>query len=63
VGEGHQILAPRGGIIGQTVFDEAGLQALSELPGRDQLRAQVVGMLQSPSAGWSTYWPARCAVS
>jgi large subunit ribosomal protein L10 len=46
-----KILTPRGGIIGQTVFDAAGLQTLSELPGKDQLRAQVVGMLQSPING------------
>ena len=46
-----KILAPRGGIIGQTVFDENGLQALSELPGKDVLRARVVGMLQSPING------------
>ena len=46
-----KILVVRGGIIGQSVFDEAGVQALSELPSRDQLRAQVVGTLQSPMSG------------
>jgi len=46
-----KILVVRGGIIGQSVFDEAGVQALSELPSRDQMRAQVVGTLQSPLSG------------
>jgi len=46
-----KILVVRGGIIGQSVFDEAGVQALSELPSRDQMRAQVVGVLQSPITG------------
>lgn len=46
-----KILAPRGGIIGQSVFDATGVQALTELPGREQLLAQVVGTLQAPLAG------------
>ncbi len=46
-----KVLVVRGGIIGQSAFDEAGVQALTELPGRDQLRAQVVGALQAPLAG------------
>lgn len=46
-----KILTVRGGVIGQSVFDAAGVQALTELPSRDQLRAQVVGTLQSPLAG------------
>jgi len=46
-----KILVLRGGLVGQSVFDDHGVQALSELPGRDQLRAQVVGMLQTPLVG------------
>lgn len=46
-----KVLTVRGGIIGQSAFDEAGVQALTELPGREQLRAQVVGALQAPLAG------------
>jgi len=46
-----KILTVRGGVIGPDIFDAAGAQALSELPGKDQLRAQVVGMLQSPING------------
>jgi large subunit ribosomal protein L10 len=46
-----KILVLRGGIIGSSVFDGAGVEALSQLPSRDQLRAQVVGGLQAPIAG------------
>lgn len=46
-----KIMVLRGGIMGQSVFDEAGVQALTELPGKDQLRAQVVGTLQAPIVG------------
>ncbi len=46
-----KVLVVRGGIMGQTVFDENGVQALTELPGRDQLRGQVIGALQAPLAG------------
>jgi large subunit ribosomal protein L10 len=46
-----KILALRGGVVGQSVFNEAGVQAMSELPSKDQLRAQLVGALQSPISG------------
>ncbi len=46
-----KILVLRGGMIGQSVFDEAGVQALTELPSKDQLRGQVVGTLQAPISG------------
>ncbi len=46
-----KILVIRGGLMGQSAFDGAGVQALTELPGRDQLRAQVVGTLQGPLGG------------
>jgi len=46
-----KILIVRGGLLGQTVFDEAGVQSLTELPSKDQLRAQVVGTLQAPISG------------
>jgi large subunit ribosomal protein L10 len=46
-----KIMVLRGGIMGQSVFDEVGVQSLTELPGKDQLRAQVVGALQAPIAG------------
>lgn len=43
-----KVLVLRGGLLGTTVFDEAGIQTLTELPSRDQLRGQVVGVLQGP---------------
>lgn len=46
-----KIMVLRGGMLGESMFDEAGVQALTELPGKEQLRAQVVGMLQSPISG------------
>jgi large subunit ribosomal protein L10 len=46
-----QLLSIRGGILGQAVLDAQGAEALANLPGRDQLRAQVVGALQAPIIG------------
>ncbi len=46
-----KVMVLRGGMIGASIFDDAGVQALTELPGKEQLRAQVVGMLQSPISG------------
>jgi len=46
-----KILVLRGGMVGSSVFDGAGVEMLSQLPGRDQLRAQVVGALQAPISG------------
>ena len=46
-----KILVLRGGMVGASVFDQAGAEALSQLPGRNQLRAQVVGVLQAPISG------------
>ncbi len=46
-----KVLVVRGGIMGQSAFDGTGVQALTELPGREQLRAQVIGALQAPIAG------------
>ena len=46
-----KIMVIRGGMMGQVSFGEASVQSLTDLPSRDQLRAQVVGALQSPIAG------------
>lgn len=46
-----KIMVLRGGLLGQSVFNAAGVQSLTELPSKDQLRAQVVGTLQSPISG------------
>ena len=46
-----KILTIRGGMLGHSILDETGAQALADLPSRDQLRAQVVGVLQAPLTG------------
>jgi large subunit ribosomal protein L10 len=46
-----KVLVVKGGMIGQSVFDEAGVHQLSEMPGREQLLGQVVGVLQAPLSG------------
>jgi large subunit ribosomal protein L10 len=46
-----KVLVLRGGLMGQSVFNESGVQALTELPSKEQLRGQVVGTLQSPMSG------------
>ncbi len=38
-----------GGALGAQTLDAAGIKALSELPSLDQLRAGLVGMLQTPA--------------
>lgn len=43
-----KILVVKGGVMGQSVFNETGVQQLSELPGREQLLAQAAGTMQSP---------------
>jgi large subunit ribosomal protein L10 len=46
-----KVLVLRGGLMGQSVFKEDGVQALTELPSKEQLRGQFVGTLQSPMSG------------
>ena len=38
-----------GGLMGQTVLDQAGIKALATLPSLDQLRAKLIGLLQAPA--------------
>ncbi len=45
-----KIMVIRGGVMGRTSFDDATVQALTDLPNRQQLRGQVVGALQAPLA-------------
>lgn len=40
----------RGAIVGQTIYDAKGVEALGNLPGRKELYASVLGALQGPSA-------------
>ena len=37
-----------GGLMGQTVLDQAGIKALATLPSLDQLRAKLIGLIQAP---------------
>jgi len=46
-----KVMVLRGGMVGASVFDEKGVQVLTELPSKDQLRALVVGTLQAPIVG------------
>jgi large subunit ribosomal protein L10 len=38
-----------GGFMGDTVLDAAGVDALAKLPSLDQLRARLVGLIQTPA--------------
>jgi large subunit ribosomal protein L10 len=38
-----------GGALGKTIMDAAAVKALAELPSLDQLRAKLVGLLQTPA--------------
>lgn len=38
----------KAGFIGDTIYDEAGVKALSKIPSRETLLAQLVGSLQGP---------------
>ena len=38
-----------GGLMGQTVLDQAGIKALATLPSLDELRARIVGLIQAPA--------------
>lgn len=38
-----------GGLMGQTVLDDAAVKQLASLPSLDQLRAKLVGLIQSPA--------------
>ena len=38
-----------GGALGTQMLDAAGIKALADLPSLDQLRARLVGMLQTPA--------------
>jgi large subunit ribosomal protein L10 len=38
-----------GAVMGSTVLDEKGVKALASLPSLDQLRAQLIGLLNAPA--------------
>jgi large subunit ribosomal protein L10 len=49
-GRTHQALAIKAGIVDGQTLDTSGLKALADLPSKDALRAQLVGMVQGPLA-------------
>jgi large subunit ribosomal protein L10 len=47
--KGHEKFVILGGVLGKTILDAAAVKALAELPSLDQLRARLVGMIQTPA--------------
>ena len=45
----HEKFVILGGAMGSTVLDENGVKALADLPSLDELRAKLVGMIQTPA--------------
>lgn len=48
-GKKNDKLIVLGGIMGETVLDEAGIKALAKLPSLDELRAMLIGMISTPA--------------
>lgn len=63
--KGNEKLVVKGGVLGQTVLDAAGVTALADLPPREVLLAQVVGTIAAPLRGLVTVLsgPARGLVT
>ncbi len=38
-----------GALMGETVLDESGVKSLATLPSLDQIRAQIIGLIQAPA--------------
>ena len=47
--KGNENFVVLGGALGKTILDAAAVKALAELPSLDQLRAKLVGMIQTPA--------------
>ena len=45
----HEKLVVLGGALGSTVLDADGVKALASMPSLDELRAKLVGMIQTPA--------------
>lgn len=45
----NEKLVIRGGIMGATVLDAKGVQALAKMPSLDELRGKIIGILQTPA--------------
>ena len=51
--KGNDKLVMRAGAHGGEVLDKAGIQALASIPGREELLARLVGVMQAPIAGFA----------
>jgi large subunit ribosomal protein L10 len=47
--KGNEKLVLIGGIMGDTVLDQAGVKQLAALPSLDQLRGKIIGLIQAPA--------------
>lgn len=47
--KGNEKFVVLGGALGKTILDAAAVKALADLPSLDQLRAKIVGMIQTPA--------------
>jgi large subunit ribosomal protein L10 len=47
--KGNEKFVILGGALGKTIMDAAAVKALADLPSLDQLRAKIVGMIQTPA--------------
>ena len=46
--ENHENFKLKAGYIGSEIYDEAGVMAISKIPSKNDLLAQLVGSLQGP---------------
>jgi large subunit ribosomal protein L10 len=46
----NELLAIKGGLLGNRVIDEAGVKNLANLPSLDVLRAQLLGLISAPAS-------------
>jgi len=51
--KGNDKLVMRAGAYGGKVLDKAGIQALASIPGREELLARLVGVMQAPISGFA----------
>jgi len=50
----NEKLSIAGGVLGSLVLDPEGIKALASLPSLDELRAKLVGLLQTPATRVAT---------
>lgn len=46
----NELLAIKGGLLGNRVIDESGVRSLANLPSLDVLRAQLLGLINAPAS-------------